>query len=120
MKFMVDESAGTAVAEYLRGAGHDVFPVAEGMPQADDQHVLAHAMNERRILITNDKDFGELVFRSGHGHHGVLLLRLRDESPANRVRVVKAVLEQWADRLVGCFTVAREGGIRIRPPDGPL
>ena len=120
MKFMIDESAGTAVAEYLRGAGHDVLPVAEGMPQADDQHVLVHAMIERRILITNDKDFGELVFRSGQGHHGVLLLRLRDESPANRVRVVKVILEQWADRLAGCFTVAREGGVRIRPSDGPL
>ena len=120
MKFMVDESVGTAVVQYLRGVGHDVLPVAEGMPQADDQHVLAHAMSERRILITNDKDFGELVFRSGQGHHGVLLLRLRDESSVNRVRVVKSVLEQWPERLAGCFTVAREGGVRIRPPAGPL
>ena len=71
-------------------------------------------------FITNDKDFGELVFRSGQAHHGVILLRLHDERPANRVRVVKAVLEKWADRLAGSFTVATESGVRIRPARGPL
>jgi len=53
--------------------------------------------------VTNDKDFGDLVFRSGMALHGVLLLRLRDESAANRVRVVKSVLERYADRLPGHF-----------------
>ena len=72
-------------------------------------------MSERRILITNDKDFGELVFRSGKAHHGVLLLRLHDESSASRVRVVKVVLENHADRLAGHFIVATEGRVRIRP-----
>jgi predicted nuclease of predicted toxin-antitoxin system len=76
---------------------------------------LARAESEARILITNDKDFGALVFRSGQAHQGVVLLRLRDETPANRVRVLKAVLEQYADRLVGRFTVATEGRIRMRP-----
>jgi len=120
MKWMVDESAGTAIAEYLRAAGHDVLSVSETMPETEDRHILARAMSEGRILITNDKDFGELIFRGGQRHHGVLLLRLHEESPANRVRVVKKVLEQWADRLAGCFTVATESSVRIRPPDGPL
>ena len=115
MKLMVDESAGTAVAEYLRGVGHDVLSVSETMPQTEDQHILARAMSEGRILVTNDKDFGELVFRRGQAHHGVLLLRLHDESPANRVRVVKTILEQSADRLAGCFTVATENSVRIHP-----
>jgi predicted nuclease of predicted toxin-antitoxin system len=72
-------------------------------------------VGEGRLIVTNDKDFGELIFRSGQAHHGVLLLRLHDESPPNRVRVVKSVLEQYSDRLVGCFTVATEIGVRIRP-----
>ena len=84
------------------------------MPEADDSHILARALSEERILVTNDKDFGELVFRRHQGHHGVVLLRLQDESAANRVRVVEAVLAQYADRLVGHFTVATEGGVRIR------
>lgn len=115
MDFIVDESTGAAVVEYLRSVGHDVVFVAEAMPQADDLHILDRAVSERRIIVTNDKDFGELVFRSGHRHHGVVLLRLHDESPANRVHVVKAVLEKHADRLAGRFTVATEDGVRIRP-----
>jgi len=118
MDFIVDESTGTAVVEYLRSIGHDVLFVAEAMPQADDPDILGRAVSEERILVTNDKDFGELVFRSGQAHHGVVLLRLHDESPANRVRVVKAVLEQHADQLAGHFIVATEGGVRIQPASG--
>jgi predicted nuclease of predicted toxin-antitoxin system len=115
VKFTVDESTGKAVAEYLRAAGHDVLFVAEQMPEADDPPILTRTFSEGRILITNDKDFGELVHRLGQVHHGVLLLRLRNESPTNRVRVVKTVLEQHADRLADHFVVAAEGGVRIRP-----
>jgi len=118
MDFIVDESTGTAVVEYLRSIGHDVLFVAEAMPQADDPDILGRAVSEERILVTNDKDFGELVFRSGQAHHGVVLLRLHDESPANRVGVVKAVLEQHADQLAGHFIVATEGGVRIQPASG--
>jgi predicted nuclease of predicted toxin-antitoxin system len=66
-------------------------------------------------FVTNDKDFGELAFRSGQAYHGVLFLRLHDEKPANRIRVVRATLEQYADRLAGNFVVASEAGVRIRP-----
>lgn len=112
---MVDESAGMAVVEYLRSVGHDVFSVAETMPHADDLNILNQAASERRILVTNDKDFGELIFRSAKAYHGVILLRLHDESPANRVRVMKGILEQYADRLESHFTVATESRVRIRP-----
>jgi predicted nuclease of predicted toxin-antitoxin system len=118
MRFVVDESTGAAVVEYLRAAGHDVLAVADVMPQADDHAILARAAGEGRVLVTNDKDFGELVFRSGHGHNGVVLLRLHDESPANRVRVLEAILNQYLDRLPGHFTVATEGRVRIRPARG--
>jgi predicted nuclease of predicted toxin-antitoxin system len=118
MHFIVDESTGTAVVKYLRSVGHDVLAVAETMPQADDLDIVARAVGEGRILVTNDKDFGELVFRGDQAHHGVVLLRLHDERPANRVRVIKAVMEQYADRLAHHFTVATEGGVRIRPARG--
>ena len=115
MRFLVDESAGVAVVGYLRSAGHDVLAVAETMPQADDPDILARAESENRVLVTNDKDFGELVFRDGQAHGGIVLLRLQDESSVNRVRVVKALLEQHADRLAGHFVVATERSVRIRP-----
>jgi predicted nuclease of predicted toxin-antitoxin system len=119
VRFLVDESTGAAVVRYLRSAGHDVLAVAETMPQADDLDVLARAAGEGRILVTNDKDFGELVYRNGQAHSGVVLLRLQDETSANRVRVVRALLEQYTDRLGGHFTVATERGVRIRPLGRP-
>lgn len=72
MRFIVDESPGVAVARYLQSTGHDVLYVGDIMPQADDDDILELALAERRILITNDKDFGELVFRGGFEHSGVL------------------------------------------------
>jgi len=113
---MIDESAGTAVVEHLRRAGHDVLAVRETMPQADDAVVLARSVAENRVLVTNDKDFGELIFRARQPHVGVLLLRLRDERPPNRVRVVQAVFERWADRLANRYTVATETEVRFLPP----
>ena len=116
MRFIVDESTGAAVVAYLRDAGHDVLAVAETMPQAADFVILDLASKQSRILISNDKDFGELVFRSGRSHAGVLLLRLRDESAAARVRAVKAVMERYPDHLSGRFVVANETTVRLRSP----
>lgn len=120
MRFLVDESTGAAVVAYLRSIGHDVLAAAETMPQADDSDILARAVAEDRILLTNDKDFGELVFRNGQAHSAIVLLRLQDESAVNRVRVVKDLLDQFADRLAGHLTVAAETGVRFRPLSEPL
>jgi len=84
------------------------------IPQADDDEILELARAEQRILITNDKDFGELVFRGGLEHHGVLLLRLQDERPSHRVQIVDFVMKNHADRLAGNFAVATEKSLRIR------
>jgi predicted nuclease of predicted toxin-antitoxin system len=68
VRFIVDESTGVAVVNYLRRVGHDVLAVAEAMPQADDPDILIRAEAEERILVTNDKDFGDLAFRNGQAH----------------------------------------------------
>jgi predicted nuclease of predicted toxin-antitoxin system len=115
----VDASTGIAVALFLRDAGHNVLAVPESMYQPGDSDILARAVAEARIVITNDKDFGELVFRSGQAHYGVVRLRLEDESAANKVRVISALLDQHAVRLPGSFTVATEQNIRIRSPMFP-
>jgi predicted nuclease of predicted toxin-antitoxin system len=115
MRFIVDESTGAAVVQYLREQGHDVLAVAEVMPQADDKDILERAAMDSRVLITNDKDFGELVFRLDLTSVGVILLRLRDESSANRVETVRFVLERFGDRLINHFIVVTERTVRIRP-----
>ena len=115
MRFIVDESTGTAVAKYLRDAGHDVLSVAETMPQAEDEDILHRAVAETRVLLTNDKDFGEHIFRSAQPHVGIVLFRLHDESAANRLRVVRALLERHREKLEQHITVVTDSGVRIRP-----
>jgi len=88
--------------------------VADIMPEADDEEILEYAVTEGRIVVTNDKDFGEIVFRSGKAHRGVVLLRLRDERAENKARMMKAVLAQVGTRLQNHYVVATETGIRVR------
>lgn len=62
MRFLADESCDFAVVRALRAAGHDVRAVAEAMPGGDDEDVIALAARDHRLLLTEDKDFGQLVF----------------------------------------------------------
>lgn len=115
MKFLVDQSAGARVLTTLRALGHDAVIVSQIMPaNAEDADILARAVAEERIIVTNDKDFGEMVFRSRKQHKGVLLFRLRDESAENRGQVAERVVTNLGTRLENAFTVASEGAVRIR------
>jgi len=64
MKFLVDERTGTSVVACLRDKEHDAVAVVEVMPEANDEEILDRAVSEGRIVVTNNKDFGEMVFRS--------------------------------------------------------
>lgn len=115
MRFIVDESTGYGIARYLQAQGHDVLIIAEVMPEADDVTILQRAFAEKRIVVTNDKDFGELIFRRRKPHHGVILLRLQDEGGENRVQVLTALMTQYGTQLPGHFVVVTENKVRIRP-----
>ncbi len=75
--------------------------------------LLELAESSDRIVITNDKDFGTYVYRHGHRHQGVILLRLEDERSANKIRVLRVLLGEYADRLSGSFVVVTEKQIRF-------
>ena len=118
MKFLADESCAGPVTQALREAGHDVVAIAEVARGAADGAVMARALAERRILITEDSDFGELLYARGHSSAGVILVRF-----PNRVRLAKptSVLEavdRLGPRLSDCFTVVEPGRARVasRPP----
>ncbi|AGP38429.1 DUF5615 family PIN-like protein [Sorangium cellulosum] len=116
MRFLVDECTGPRVASWLRDQQHDVFSVYEGARGLDDASVLAMAVRENRILITNDTDFGERVFRSRQPHRGVVLLRLADERSASKIAALQRLLAQHAPELAGAFVVVGEASIRIVRP----
>ena len=113
MKFLVDECTGPAVARWLEQRGHDVFSVYDEAHGIDDNKVIEIAQAEGRILITNDRGFGEKVFRERRPHHGVVFLRLANERAANKIRVLDQLLSQHSDMLLGRFVVVTESRIRF-------
>ena len=93
----------------LQHAGHDAVFARDWTISADEE-ILAKAYAEVRVVITNDKDFGELIFRLGKPSEGVILLRLSATDSVSRFLLVKGVLE----KSMGKFTVVEEGRIRVR------
>jgi predicted nuclease of predicted toxin-antitoxin system len=79
----------------------------------DDDDVIQKAFAVNWILITNDRDFGEKVYREQRPHKGVVLLRLDDERALIKIETIKRLLESHADRLPGQFVVVSEKTIRF-------
>lgn len=96
MKFLVNANLGRKFTNLLKHAGYDAILIKDVAPKAADEEVLSLASREERVVITNDKDFGELIFQLG--------------SPAKRFEMVKDIL----DKAKGKFIVVSEGRIRIR------
>ena len=113
MRFVVDECAGPGVAAWLCEQGHDVFSVFDHAAGEIDVAVLEKACSEQRILITNDKDFGEMIYRQGHSHCGVVLMRLDNERVSVRIAVIGRLLAQYAGHLRDNFIVVTEDTVRI-------
>jgi len=113
MRFLVDECTGPAVARWLEERGHDVFSVYDDAPGIEDAEVLRRAHEEKRILITNDKDFGGKVYRERYPHSGIVLLRLDNERSQNKISVLRRLLKEYADRLPDHFVVATAEQVRF-------
>jgi len=113
MRFMVDESTGPKVARWLREQQHDVFSVYDEARSISDDEVIQRAFAENRIIITNDKDFGEKIFRERHRHRSVFLLRLADERAPVKIRVLEQLLRLYSDQLADHFVVVTEKRVRF-------
>ena len=113
MKFLADESCAGPVIQALREAGHDVVAIAEVAKGTVDELVMERALGERRILITEDRDFGELVYARGRSSAGVILVRFHSRARrAKPTSVVEAVAKLGA-RLSDAFAVVEPGRVRI-------
>ena len=120
MRLLTNENMPASLIQRLRLLGHDVLSVKESLKGEDDQVILARAQLEARILLTQDKDFGELAFRAGLAADcGVILFRLPGDDPqADQQRMVD-VIESRTD-WAGMFSVVEQFRIRLRPlPQSP-
>ena len=116
MKVLLDACVWSGAMSVLSAAGHDVEWVGDWAADPGDEHVLATAATQGQILITLDKDFGELAVLFRRPHAGIVRLvnlRAQDQGPvcAAALRRYGAELEQ------GAIVTAEEQRVRIRPPD---
>lgn len=115
MRFLADQNVEEPIVARLREAGHDVLRLAEVLPvRAIDEEILKNARDEARILLTNDKDFGELTFLQGRAAAGVLLLRMPVLTSCQKAERLLEALEIVSSRLVGSMVVVTPRAIRRR------
>jgi len=119
MNVMADESVDGLIVRRLRSDGHAVEAIAETSPSISDEEVLGRAAGSGRVLLTADKDFGELVYRLGRAHTGIVLLRLAGLPSADRAEIVSEVFRVRVAEVPGSFTVVEQETVRVRrPSDG--
>jgi len=113
-KFVADESVDFRIIKFLRESGYTIHAVIKENPRIDDDSVLKYASSIEAILITEDKDFGELVFRLRKPNHGVILLRLGGVTINERNNKLLEVLQKFNGKFTRKFTVITSDKIRIK------
>ena len=116
MLFLADESCDFAVVRALRAAGYDVTAAAELVGGAPDTVVAGLAVGEARVLLMEDKDFGQLVYATGHATSGGVLIRFPAGARRTVGAAVVAVATTFGDRLIGQFAVVEPGRVRLGRP----
>lgn len=114
LKFLIDVGVGKKVEEWLQNEGYDVKCVRDIDARLSDREILKIAANENRMIITMDKDFGELVHSSGLLHAGVLLLRLEDMDSEQKRSIVERIIRGYGDIIRGKFCVFKHNKLRIK------
>ncbi len=115
MRWLVDECVAAPLVGNLRAGGHDVSYVAEGEASASDAAVVRLAHGEDRLLLTEDKDFGDLAFRLTTPVPGVVLLRLGEHDNAVKWARLEAAIGHFGSSLFGRFVVVEDRRFRSRP-----
>ena len=114
MNLLADENVDGPIVRRLRDHGHVVWYVAERDPGISDDAVLDLANREGALLLTGDKDFGELVYRQGRIVRGVILVRLAGLSADRKAEIVASAIQDHLPELTNAFTVISAGACRIR------
>lgn len=115
MKFVADESVDQPIVTRLRAEGYVVLAVVEMEPGIPDDTVLNIANQQETVLLTGDKDFGELVFRDHRYAFGIVLIRLSGLAAVAKADMVASAIKEHADKLAHSFTVISTHNVRVRP-----
>lgn len=115
MKIVADEGIESKIVATLRQNGYNVLYIAESFPSISDTEVLQITLNESAILLTKDKDFGELIFKQKLTHMGIVLVRLGENmSSIDKAEIVLKAFQKHSKEFERHFSVIDEEFIRIR------
>lgn len=112
--FLADESVDFRIITYLRNEGFDVAAIVEMNPGISDEEVLNLANELEAVLLTEDKDFGELTYRLQKPNQGIVLIRLSGVAVDKKLQIIDQVIENYIDDLRGKFTVITKDKLRIK------
>lgn len=115
IKFLADVNVEKAIVDYLSKQGYDVKWVPDFDCDMLDKDLLDLANAEKRILITNDKDFGELVFLRKNLNVGIVLFRVKGQKSQDKVKLIRKLLMGHRDKLPRSYIVLTKDKIRIIP-----
>lgn len=115
MKFLADECCEISMVNILREQDHDILSIQEEAPGISDEELLRIANSEKRIIITEDKDFGELVYRFKKTSFGIILLRFRPEESQYKYFVMSQLAKKHGSKLKNNLVIVTSEKIRIRP-----
>jgi len=115
MNFLADECCDAGLVESLRNDGHDVLYIMEEKPGATDEEVLLLALKSNCIIITEDMDFGELVYRFKKPANGIILIRIDIKERHLKWDRLRKLIDKYPDRLKGRFIVVDTEKYRFRP-----
>jgi len=113
IKFLVDECTGPNVALWLKSQDYITISIYDEFPGKKDFDILKMAFDNNYVIVTNDKDFGEMVFKNNLPHKGIVLLRLSNERSNHKIEVLERLFSEKISELPGSFTVVSEKTIRI-------
>ena len=119
MNLFADENVDQPIIARLRADGHLVVAVAELSPSISDEEVLRQANERQALLVTGDKDFGELVYQHRQVHAGVVLLRLDGLSAEAKTEIVSEALAKHGSEMLDAFSVISSASVRIRRKQKP-
>jgi predicted nuclease of predicted toxin-antitoxin system len=118
MRILADAHISVEMTEFLRSQGHDCSYANELPARMTDTEILQRAVLEQRVVLTADKDFGELVVRRGLSVPGVVLLRLTVAREAERLALVRRFWPTVEKVVLGHFVVVSNSRVRRRPLRG--
>jgi len=115
IKFIADVNVEKSIVDYLKYEGFDIMWIPDYNCMMKDEELLRLANKERRVLITNDKDFGNLVFFKNLISSGIILFHAKEHNVEWKEKILKKVIDDFGEKVCSSFIVIGKDKVRIKP-----